>query len=81
MSIELKPVDKLPKPKRQVGSEYDEILKSFLKSEHKYAEIIIKKEIKKQSLASSIRNRIKKLGLKDRIKLREREGKLYLEKL
>jgi len=80
MSIELRPVKELPKLKRELGSEYDKILGEFIESGEKYAEVIPKKEIKLESLASSLRNRISK-RFKGKIKVRTREGKLYLERI
>jgi len=80
MSIELKPVSELPKIKREMGSEYDKTLKEFLDSENKYAEVIIKKDIKPQSLVSSLRNRISK-NFKGKLRVRTIQGKIYLEKI
>jgi len=70
MSLELRPIEKLPESRRQVGSMYDEILEEFLKSQMKYAEVFSKKNVKTVSLGSGLKSRIKKKQLQDQVRVR-----------
>jgi len=81
MSLELRPIEKLPESRRQVGSMYDEILEEFLKSQMKYAEVFSKKNVKTVSLGSGLKSRIKKKQLQDQVRVRVIQNRVFLEKL
>jgi len=75
----LQPVERIPSPKRKKRSVYDEIIMEFLKLNLKYAEV---KNVNKapQTIYMMINLRLKKMQLEN-IKVRVRNGKIYLEKV
>ena len=83
MSIELKPIKALPRPRREATSQYDEVLEKFLSDrEMKYAEVTKPSVKKTESFVAALRNRIdKKPSFKGKIKVRQIAGKAYLEKI
>jgi len=81
MSVKYKRVEELPKLRREIGSEYDQIIEQFLGDEGaKYAEIS-KEGIKLVSLVSSLKSRINKKKLTNKIAVKQIQNRAYLVKL
>jgi len=75
--------EKLPEQYKQLihkNTQNIRIRKEFSDSENKCAEVIIKKNVKPESLVAYPRNRISK-KLKGKLGVRTIQGKIYLEKI
>ena len=79
MSIEYRPIEELPKPRRARKSEYEEIIKKFLDDTAKYAEVS-REGVKSVSLASALRRIIKQKDLSNKVTVSVIGGKVYLVK-
>jgi len=75
----LQPVEEVPSVRRRKPSVYDEIIREFIKSNLKCAEV---KNVKKspQTIYFMLTLRLKKMQLEN-VKVRLRSGKVYLEKV
>jgi predicted pyridoxine 5'-phosphate oxidase superfamily flavin-nucleotide-binding protein len=78
--IELVEVDEIPEAKR--GGRrgiYKEIVEKFLNSRMKYA--LIKSNRKPITIVNGVKDVIKKLKVEGKIRVIQRQGKVYLEKI
>jgi molybdopterin-guanine dinucleotide biosynthesis protein len=78
--IELVEVDEIPQAKR--GGRrgiYKEIVEKFLNSRMKYA--LVKSNRKPITLVNGLKDTIKKLKVEGKVRVIQRQGKVYLEKL
>lgn len=76
LNFELRPVKE--KPRRR--SKYDAVIDEFLKFGRDLVEVELE-GVRPQSLRLSLYNRLKIRGLLDRVKVFQRRGKVYLERL
>jgi predicted pyridoxine 5'-phosphate oxidase superfamily flavin-nucleotide-binding protein len=78
--IELVEVDEIPEAKR--GGRrgiYKEIVEKFLNSRMKYA--LIKSNRKPITIVNGVKDVIKKLKVEGKVRVIQRQGKVYLEKI
>jgi len=74
--------EKIPKAKRlKKVSKYDELIDKFIVSGLKTARVQPKENIRSSTIAAGIKNRIDMKGLKHKIDVVVRSGKVYLKKL
>ncbi len=72
------PIEKIPGTKRGSGSVYDEIVKEFLDSKLKYAEVTLTTKAQ-ASINAALRRHIKLKAIKG-VKVRYMSKKVYLER-
>jgi hypothetical protein len=80
MEIELVEVDEIPQAKR--GGRrgiYKEIVEKFLNSRMKYA--LVKSNKKAITIVNGIKEAIEKLNVEKKVRVVQRQGKVYLEKI